>query len=209
VGVEPEASGAELGRLPRGTDGDRMLLAAIAAGDQEGLRALLERHGSGLLAYVSGLVGDPRLAEEVLQDTLLAVWRGAAGFVGGSTVRTWLYAVGRRRAVDALRRRGVRLVGEDHEDDGLAGLPDIGPGPEVAVLARADLERVAGAITRLAPLHREVLLLVCVYELTGAEISAVLGIPVGTVKSRLSHARRALSRLVATGEVGEEGESDG
>jgi RNA polymerase sigma-70 factor (ECF subfamily) len=197
VGVEPDASGIEPGALPLGTVGDRVLLTAVAAGDQEGLRILLERHGSGLLLYLSNLVGDPRLAEEVLQDTLLAVWRGAAGFVGGSTVRTWLYAVGRRRAVDALRRRGMRRV---DGGDVLTELADAGPGPEGAVLARADLERVAAAITRLSPSHREVVLLACVHELTGPEIGAVLGIPVGTVKSRLSNARRALSQLVETDE---------
>jgi RNA polymerase sigma-70 factor, ECF subfamily len=76
---------------------DRVLLAAVAGGDEAGLRGLVDRHGPGLLAYLTGLVGDPPLAEEVLQDTLLAVWRGAAGFVGGSTVRTWLFAVARRR----------------------------------------------------------------------------------------------------------------
>jgi RNA polymerase sigma-70 factor (ECF subfamily) len=184
-------------------DRDRVLLAAVAGGEEDGLRELVERHGSGLLAYLTGLVGDPPLAEEVLQDTLLAVWRGAAGFVGGSTVRTWLFAVARRRAVDALRRRGSAVL----TDDGpLAGWADPAPGPERQSLARADLDRVADAIGRLRPAHREVLALACVHELSGQEISAVLGVPVGTVKSRLRLARAALGRLL---ESTEDGEADG
>jgi RNA polymerase sigma-70 factor, ECF subfamily len=202
VSGEPECTGAQPARTVA-ADRDRPLLAAVAAGDEAGLRGLVDRHGSGLLAYLTGLVGDPRLAEEVLQDTLLAVWRGAAGFVGGSTVRTWMFAVGRRRAVDALRRRGTRPAGADEAE--LAELADSRPGPEGELLARADLDRVAAAIARLTAAHREVLLLACVHELTGGEISAVLGVPVGTVKSRLSLARVALGRLLSE----EDGERDG
>jgi RNA polymerase sigma factor (sigma-70 family) len=184
-------------------DRDRAILAAVAAGEEDGLRELVERHGSGLLAYLTGLVGDPPLAEEVLQDTLLAVWRGAAGFVGGSTVRTWLFAVARRRAVDALRRRGTAVA----TDDGpLAGWADPAPGPERQLLARADLDLVADAIGRLRPAHREVLALACVHELSSQEISAVLRVPVGTVKSRLRLAREALGRLL---QPTEDGDGDG
>jgi len=183
---------------------DRVLLAAVAGGDEAGLRGLVDRHGSGLLAYLTGLVGDPPLAEEVLQDTLLAVWRGAAGFVGGSTVRTWLFAVARRRAVDALRRRSS---GPAIDDDGLlAQQPDPAAGPERQLLARADLDRVAAAIGRLRPAHREVLALACVHELSSPEIGAVLGVPVGTVKSRLRLARVALVGLL---ESTQDGDGDG
>jgi RNA polymerase sigma-70 factor (ECF subfamily) len=193
-----------LGSDPPPGDRDRALLAAVAGGDEAGLRGLADRHGSSLLAYLTGLVGDPPLAEEVLQDTLLAVWRGAAGFVGGSTVRTWLFAVARRRAVDALRRRGT---GPATDDDGvLAQQPDPAAGPERRLLARADLDRVVAAIGGLRPAHREVLALACVHELSGQEIGAVLGVPVGTVKSRLRLARAALGRLL---ESTQDGDGDG
>jgi RNA polymerase sigma-70 factor (ECF subfamily) len=200
----PGWAGPEAGAETPAADRDRALLAAVAGGDEAGLRGLVDRHGSGLLAYLTGLVGDPPLAEEVLQDTLLAVWRGAAGFVGGSTVRTWLFAVARRRAVDALRRRGA---GPAADDDGLlAQQPDPAAGPEQLLLARADLDRVAAAIGRLRPAHREVLALACVHELSSQQMGAVLGVPVGTVKSRLRLARAALGRLL---ESTQDGDGDG
>jgi len=73
------------------TDPDVPALRALARGDMGGLRILADRHGPGLLSFLTGLTGDRQLAEEVLQDTWVALWRGAAGFVGGSTVRTWIY----------------------------------------------------------------------------------------------------------------------
>lgn len=178
------------------TDDDADDLAAVAAmraGDQTGLRWLHARYGQALLTYVIALVGDQGRAEEVVQDVLVAAWRGAARFEGRGTVRGWLFSVARRRAVSAFhadpRRREVG-------HDGLDGVVEADPGPELVAVARADLEEVGDAIGRLAAHHREVLLLACVEQLSGPQISELLGVPVGTVKSRLSLARKSLLRLL-------------
>ncbi|WP_410812889.1 RNA polymerase sigma factor [Micromonospora sp. 067-2] len=172
---------------------DLSALAAMSGGDQSGLRWLHARYGRSLLTYATALVGDPGRAEEVVQDVLVAAWRGAARFEGRSTVRGWLFSVARRRAISAYHADVSRNeLGEER----LAALRDAEPGPEPVALARADLRAVADAIGRLPAHHREVLVLACVEQLSGRQISELLGVPVGTVKSRLSLARRNLARLL-------------
>jgi RNA polymerase sigma-70 factor, ECF subfamily len=169
---------------------DAGLLSQIAAGDQQALARLYQRHGRVVLAQISLLTGDQAASEEILQDTMLAVWRGARSFRGDSSVRSWLIAIARRQARDRRRRHRLRTVG----DEALAGQPSGAPGPEHVALNRAAVAEVAAGIQALAPLHREVLGLVFGAGLSLPEAAGVLGIPVGTVKSRLAAARTALAR---------------
>lgn len=172
---------------------DRSAVLALAGGDAAALRGLALRHSVGLLGFLVGLTGDRLLAEEILQDTWVVVWRGAGTFVGGSTVRTWVYGIARRRARDALRVRHPDVAGNAVAAD----VVDVGAGPEHLALLRDEAATVAAAIARLRPRHREVLLLACVHDMTAGDIAAVLDIPVGTVKSRLSYARAALVMSLA------------
>lgn len=94
---------------------------------------LYERHASALFGYVYRLAGDRMIAEEILQDTMLAVWRSAAAFEGRSKVTTWLFGVARRQAHNRLRgRSGPEPTGAD-----LFDRPDQGPGPEELAIAAA------------------------------------------------------------------------
>ncbi len=149
-------------------------------------------HSHAVLTHISLIVGERALAEEIFQDTMLAIWRSAHTFRGDSRVRTWVIAIARRQARDRLRRRQFQLV----SDGELAERPSAGPGPEAVALGRAAVTEVAEAITRLGRSHREVLGLVFVADLSVAEAAEVLGVPVGTVKSRLTAARAALVRLL-------------
>ena len=110
-------------------------------------------YGRIVFAQVLLVVGDRVIAEEILQDTMLAVWHGAGSFRGDSSVRSWVIAVARRRTRDRLRARRLRVV----DDSFLADQPGSGPGPDVMALDRAELAEVRGAIRELAPDHREVL----------------------------------------------------
>jgi RNA polymerase sigma-70 factor (ECF subfamily) len=182
----------------RASGEDRALLRRISRGDERALEDLYARHGGALFGYLLLLSpGDRGLAEEVLQDTLVAAWRGAGGFRGASSAKTWLFGIGRRRMRDASRRRGLPpLDGEGL----LEALPAREPGPEEALSrseSGAELERCIG---QLSQPQREALALVFFHELTYAEAAEVLGVPVGTVKSRLSNAKRALRGLLEEGE---------
>jgi RNA polymerase sigma-70 factor (ECF subfamily) len=177
-------------REPAGDDA--ALLRRIGQGDENAMAAFYREHGRVVLAQVLLVTGERVLAEEIVQDTMLAVWRGAGSFRGESSVRSWVTGIARRQTRDRLRGHRLRVV----DDAFLADQPGAGPGPEVTALDRAELAEVTGAIRELAPPHREVLGLVFGSGLSLPEVAGVLEIPVGTVKSRLSAARAALSRIL-------------
>jgi RNA polymerase sigma-70 factor (ECF subfamily) len=175
--------------------GDELLLGRVAAGDSTGLTELYRRHGRALFGYLLRLSGDRMTAEEILQDTLLAIWRSADTFQARAGVRSWLFGVARRQAYQRLRLRAAPVPVEPAE----VVDPALGPA-ELAVLA-AGGTAVAEAVAQLPQHHREVVGLALVAGLPLAEVAEVLDVPIGTVKSRLHHARTALARMLATQEV--------
>ncbi len=177
---------------------DAVLLEQVAGGDRDALGALYRRHAHVVLAQIHLVVGERGLSEEILQDTMLAVWQGAGAFRGVCQVRSWIIAIALRQARDRLRRRRLAVVADE---SALSGQAARDPGPEAQVLERAELAAVAEAIRSLSPGHREVFGLVFGADLTLAGAAEILGVPVGTVKSRLSAARAALARSMAGKEV--------
>jgi RNA polymerase sigma-70 factor, ECF subfamily len=171
---------------------DVQLLRRLGQGDESAMAEFYREHGRVVLAHVLLVVGERVLAEEIVQDTMLAVWRGAGSFRGESSVRSWVIAIARRQTRDRLRGRRLRVV----DDAFLAEQPGTGPGPEATALDRAELAEVRDAIRDLAAPHRELLGLVFGAGLSLPEVAGVLEIPVGTVKSRLTAARTALSRIL-------------
>jgi len=180
-------------------DPDLALLSRIATGDQEAIEELYRRHSRALLGQLRFMVGQPALAEEVLQDTMLAVWRGARTFRGGSRVRAWMLGIARRQARDRMRRQRPMPMA----DSDLARRPSPNPGPETVAVERAEARRMVAALSTLTPVHREVLGLVFGADLSLAEVARVLEVPLGTVKSRLHAARAAVSRTVNEKDVNE------
>ena len=171
---------------------DAGLLRRIVGGDKDAMASFYREHSRVVFAQVLLVVGERVLAEEIVQDTMLAVWRSAGSFRGESSVRSWVIAIARRQSRDRLRGRRLRVV----DDALLADQPGSGPGPEVMALDRAELAEVQGAIRGLAPAHREVLGLAFGCGLSLPEVAHVLEIPVGTVKSRMAAARSALNRTL-------------
>ncbi|HLI68955.1 MAG TPA: sigma-70 family RNA polymerase sigma factor [Ktedonobacteraceae bacterium] len=171
---------------------DAWLVKQIACGNRQALSELYTRHQHSLFSYLLQLTPDYGLAEELLQDTLVAVWKSARNFEGRSTVLTWLIGIARRQAHNTLRQRKIPLT----DISELEHLPAPELEPEERILANAVRDELTRAFHQLAPVHREVLLLIFVQELSYQEAADVLEIPVGTVKSRLSNARRALRALL-------------
>ncbi len=171
---------------------DARLIKRIGRGDRQALSDLYERYQRVLFAYLLQLTPDYGLAEELLQDTLVAIWKSAHSFEGRSSVLTWLIGVARRQAHNTLRQRRVPLADLSEVES----MPASDLEPEQVALAGVARAELSQAFRRLAPVHREVLLLTFVQEMSYQETAAILGIPVGTVKSRLSNARRALRALL-------------
>lgn len=182
---------------------DRQLIARSAAGDREAFAALVARHQRAVFRVARALTGASDSAEDVLQETFLAALRGAAGYRGESSVRSWLLAIARHAAA----RRGRRADQVPHEPDSLEALgaaagwgqPDV---ESLAALAE-DRARLAAALARLPAEEREVLVLRDLEELTGEEAAAALGVTVAAMKSRLHRARLRLA-----GELRQQGGSD-
>jgi RNA polymerase sigma-70 factor, ECF subfamily len=191
VGAVPEVSGRPVtGADDAGEATDAALLDLVARGDSGALTRLYEAHAGRLFGYLLRLAGDRMTAEEILQDTMLAVWRSAGSYAGGSRVTTWLFGVARRQAHNRLRTTPPPVPAEPVDR------PDSAPGPEELAVAAAGGTPVAVAISRLPDHHRDVIGLVFVAGLPLAEVAEILGVPVGTVKSRLHHARATLARLL-------------
>jgi RNA polymerase sigma-70 factor (ECF subfamily) len=166
---------------------DRVLLDQVAAGDEAALAALWARHGRKLYTYLVHMVGDPAVAEELLQEVWIAAWQGAGRFRGRAEVRTWLYRIAHYRAVSWLRRARALLVSLDASPE----LPaDDDPPADAQAHWRQALVR--RALDCLSPKHRAVLELTFYHGFSYQEIAAIVGCPVGTVKSRMNHARRCL-----------------
>lgn len=179
---------------------DHALIAGIARGDRDALAELYQRWRQPLFAYLLQLTPDHGLAEETLQDTLVAVWKSARGFENRSSVLTWLIGIARRQAHNTLRQQRLPLAGETE----LAGMVSPEPEPEAFALNSATRDELIAMFSQLSTAHREVLVLVLVHELSYEETASILGVPTGTVKSRLSHAKRMARELLAAREEAEQ-----
>jgi RNA polymerase sigma-70 factor (ECF subfamily) len=157
---------------------DDELIAALAAGDDAALRELFTRHAPWLAARLRAALPPPDV-EDVLQETFLAVWKGASAYRPQGTPRAWMWVIARNQAGLLLRRRGPVTAS-------LAEIPQAGLDPAEAALARAD---IAAALS--GP-EGDVLRLMYVEDRPVAEVAALLGVPAGTVKSRAHRARRLL-----------------
>jgi RNA polymerase sigma-70 factor (ECF subfamily) len=135
------------------------------------------------------LLDQPEVAEEVLQDTFVGAWRGAARFAGQSTVHAWLLGIARRQAMNRLRRERDILAPLELEEEPV----DTANDPAALFQAQVDWEELAAALGTLSPVHREVLGLLLLEHLTYAEMAHVLEVPIGTVRSRVSNARQRLA----------------
>jgi RNA polymerase sigma-70 factor, ECF subfamily len=168
-------------------DPDWVLLQSIAAGDQDALGDLYQRHGPSLLAYLVSRLGDVRLAEEVLQDVILAAWRAAPTFRGECRVRTWLLSIARTRSINAYHRQVAPSNRESDLDEMIPANSGEVPGQYTDLHA---------AVQVLPDEQREALELVFYHGLSLAETSHILGVPVGTVKSRLHRAKTILRKWI-------------
>ena len=169
---------------------DRLLVQAVADGDAAALRLLYERHAPWLLARLTRRCADPGLVDEVVQDTFLAVWRKPKGYRGDGEVAAWIWGIGIRRLLDRLRRRPA-------DRRHLAPVDDVTVSAEEHVLLGVEHGDLAGALGRLSPELRAVVQATVLDGLTTREAGRLLGIPTGTVKTRMARARVQLREGLA------------
>jgi RNA polymerase sigma-70 factor, ECF subfamily len=181
---------------PAGADEVRLHLLVLRcqAGDEHAFRQLFDAYSGHTMNYIHAMVGDA--ADDVQQELWLAVFRSISSLSNPRAFRTWLFRSARHRALDFLRRakREMQFI-DDVPVDAIetAEIREDSPIPE---LGETDL---GTALDCLSPLHREVLLLHYQDDLTYAEIALVVGIPIGTVRTRLHNGRRKLQDILKRG----------
>jgi RNA polymerase sigma-70 factor, ECF subfamily len=170
---------------------DEVLVKRVASGDERALAGIYDRYAG--VIYGTGLryLGDRETAEELVQDVFTSVWKNATGFdPARASFATWVYRITRNRATDLIRRRRARV--RTVEDEPLFEPGETDPSD--------DLSRnfdVAAALSRLTPVHREVLVLAYFRGFSQREISDRTATPLGTVKSRTTAALRALRKSMS------------
>ena len=161
------------------------LVAAVADGDRQALRVLYERHAPWLTLRLSRRCGDPDVVDDALQDTFLAVWRQASRYDARGDVAAWIWGIAIRRLIDLVRRRPRRELA-------VAEREAVEPSAEEQVLLGVEYGDLAGALNRLSPELRAVVQATVLDGLTTKEAGKLLGIPPGTVKTRMMRARAQL-----------------
>lgn len=160
------------------------------------MRELYARYGSRLYGLGLRLLGDASLAEDLVQETFVRIWRSAPSFdPARGSEPTFVFTIGRRVAIDLTRRRAARprSAGGDGSVDDAARATALSMDEFDAILVGIDLRE---GMRELSPSHREVLELSFDHDLSQSEVADRLGIPVGTVKSRVHHGLRALRAVL-------------
>ena len=169
-----------------------MLLQSIAQGDRTAMHVLYSRHNVRVYRFVLRMVRDTTMAEDLVSQVFLDVWRTASQFEGRSQVSTWLLSIARFKALTALRQRKH----EDIEQEDVLEIADEADTPE-ASLDRSNTKAILRAcVAKLSPAHREIINLVYYHEKSVEEAGAIIGIPQSTVKTRMFYARKQLAELL-------------
>jgi RNA polymerase sigma-70 factor (ECF subfamily) len=179
------------GQTIRDEPTDEVLLDRIARQELPALDELYARFGRTAFSVAYHILCNAESAEDVVQDVFMTVWRRADSFVPGrGSARTWLLSIVRHRAIDVARARAARPQGMPIDD--LIGLAAADDDPSTEAMRRIDAANVRAALDSLPVLQRQVVELAFFSGFSYPEISEQIGVPLGTVKSRM---RLALERL--------------
>jgi RNA polymerase sigma-70 factor, ECF subfamily len=170
---------------------DEVLIARIAQGDRLAMQVLYGRHHARAYRFGLRLVRDEQVAEDLISEVFLDVWRQAGKFEGRSAVSTWLLAITRFKALSALRRRKDAEL----DDEAANAIEDASDDPEVAVQKDTG-KALRKCLTALSLEHREIVDLAYYHEKSVEEVAEIVGIPENTVKTRLFYARKKLAELL-------------
>jgi RNA polymerase sigma-70 factor (ECF subfamily) len=192
-----------MSHLDYSTLDDETLVRLIVQARAEALSELYDRYGRLVFSLALNSVGNAATAEEITQDVFLRLWQHARQYrADRAKVSTWLTSIARHRAIDHLRRSGVR---SEQYSVGWAELaPGAEPsvnGPEQATALAAERERVRAAIARLSDEQKQVLALAYFQGLTQSQIAEALVLPLGTVKTRIRLGMQKLREMLEKDQV--------
>lgn len=184
--------GGKPGRASTVRDADLSLAQKIAGGDQLAMKQIYELHSGPLFHFVKTWLADPHEASDIVHETMLEVWKRAERFQGRSSLKSWIFSIARNKSIDK-NRKSSRLSYTDEAPE----LVDEEVGPLEAVELSQDAAALKASIARLSDTHRRMIHLAFYDDLSYREISEIEDCPVGTVKTRILHAKKLLMRDLA------------
>ncbi|MDX2176196.1 MAG: RNA polymerase sigma factor [Candidatus Sumerlaeia bacterium] len=182
---------------------DAELMRRLRKGDNDAFTALVERHEQPLLRFLWGLLQDAEEARDVAQDAFLQAYRHREKYNPAMSFRTWLFTIGRNRAISLLRQRKFRgqlpdpSPYEEDAPDPMLAIPDPGENPREQLLRSEDARWLRLALQRLDDKHRQVIEMKYLGGMKSREIADLLGLEVGTVWSRVHHGLKKLKAVSA------------
>ena len=171
---------------------DEVLIGRIATGDRLAMQVLFARHHVRVYRFVLRLVRTETVAEDLISEVFLDVWRQAGRFEGRSAVSTWLLAIARFKALSALRRR----PDEELDEETAQAIEDPSDDPGVVLEKKDKSAVIRKCLEKLSAEHREIIDLVYYHEKSVEEVAQIVGIPENTVKTRMFYARKRLAELL-------------
>jgi RNA polymerase sigma-70 factor (ECF subfamily) len=171
---------------------DEILVSRIARGDKRAMHVLFARHNVRVFRFIARLIGDHALAEDLVSEVFLDVWRKAKQFEGRSQVSTWLLAIARYKALSQLRSRTVDQL----DEEAAHAIEDPADSPHTVLEQKDRGALLRKALEQLSPAHREVIDLVYYHEMSMEEVAVILAIPEATVRTRMFYARKRLADLL-------------
>ena len=168
------------------------LVTRTAAGDRVAFAQLYRELERPLYRFITSRLNDPQRASDISHDVFLQLWRDASAFEGRSRVKTWVFAMAFRKVIDVYRRDKRLVFGDD-----LPEQEDESPNAEACLLAVEESESIRACLETLGAHHRAVIELTFMEDMSYSEVAQVTGIPEGTVKSRVYHAKQLLLRCLS------------
>lgn len=168
----------------------------VAQGDEGAFEKLFRCYAPRILRFAMSYLNDRAHAEEVVQETMIAVWKNAKSYREQSQVSSWILGIARNKALDRARARQREPEFSKEKLDRRASSRAT---PEQITQREAQIERVRTALEKLSPEHREVMVLAFYNDLSYSEIAQILDCPEGTVKSRVYYAKEQLRRILSAG----------
>jgi len=171
---------------------DKALKTRLVARDQSALKLLYDKHSTALFHFARNYLADPNDAQDIVHETMMEIWRKAERFEGRSSLKSWMFSIARNKSIDR-NRKAKKLQYRDTMPDSV----DEGLSPHDIAEASEDHLLVRDCINKLSDSHRQIIHLVFFQGLSYQEVSDLENIPVGTVKTRVLHAKKKLAHLIS------------
>jgi len=165
----------------------------ISGGDETAMRIVYDLYSAPLFNFIKSWLADPHAASDIVHETMMIVWKRSDRYQGRSSLKSWIFSIAKNKAID-LNRKSSRMVYTDEDLDAV----DLDVSPVEALSNLENSNTIKQAVSKLSDTHKRMIHLAFYEDLSYKEISEIEGCPVGTVKTRVLHAKKLLMKDLAT-----------